>query len=192
LVDRENALPVVFLHELGSHPVQEAEVVFFLCLRETECPEGTEGAMLIQNDERGIGWWICRPDLEGIDDGNHVCHQSWQLNAHDFARYVDKDTAPKPEMTGLGDNVSDKGEPYSVLPSDAGGAENKMRLIPRPFLRQAWNGTNQRIGRGMKRTSALIVIAKKLLRIIHAMVRDDRDYLHNYESPKRVVIRKAA
>ena len=48
------------------------------------------------------------------------------------------------------------------------------------------------IGRGMKRTSALIVIAKKLLRIIHAMVRDDRDYLHNYESPKRVVIRKAA
>lgn len=48
------------------------------------------------------------------------------------------------------------------------------------------------IGRGMKRTSALIVIAKKLLRIIHAMVRDDRDYLHNYESPKRVVIDKAA
>jgi transposase len=48
------------------------------------------------------------------------------------------------------------------------------------------------IGRGMVRTSALIVIAKKLLRIIHAMVRDDRDYLHNYESPKRVVINKAA
>jgi transposase len=48
------------------------------------------------------------------------------------------------------------------------------------------------IGRGMVRTSALIVIAKKLLRIIHAMVRDDRDYVRNYESPKRVVIRKAA
>ena len=48
------------------------------------------------------------------------------------------------------------------------------------------------IGRGMKRTSALIVIAKKLLRIIHAMVRDDRDYIPNYECPKRVVIRKAA
>lgn len=48
------------------------------------------------------------------------------------------------------------------------------------------------IGRGMVRTSALIVIAKKLLRIIHAMLRDDRDYMHNYESPKRVVIRKAA
>ena len=48
------------------------------------------------------------------------------------------------------------------------------------------------IGRGMKRTSALIVIAKKLLRIIHAMLRDDRDYLPNYESPKRVVIKKAA
>ena len=48
------------------------------------------------------------------------------------------------------------------------------------------------IGRGMKRTSALIVIAKKLLRIIHAMVRDDRDYVSNYTSPKRVVIQKAA
>jgi transposase len=48
------------------------------------------------------------------------------------------------------------------------------------------------IGRGMKRTSALIVIAKKLLRIIHAMMRDDRDYIQKYESPKRVVIRKAA
>jgi len=48
------------------------------------------------------------------------------------------------------------------------------------------------IGRGMKRTSALIVIAKKLLRIIHAMMRDDRDYIHHYESPKRVVIQKAA
>ena len=48
------------------------------------------------------------------------------------------------------------------------------------------------IDRGMVRTSAVIVIAKKLLRIIHAMVRDSRDYIPNYESPKRVVIRKAA
>lgn len=48
------------------------------------------------------------------------------------------------------------------------------------------------IGRGMVRTSALIVIAKKLLRIIFAMVRDDRDYVKDYGSPKRVVIRKAA
>ena len=47
-------------------------------------------------------------------------------------------------------------------------------------------------GRGMVRTSALIVIAKKLLRIIHAMVRDGRDYIRNYESSKRVVIKKAA
>ena len=48
------------------------------------------------------------------------------------------------------------------------------------------------IGRGMVRTSAIIVIAKKLLRIIHAMMRDGRDYMPNYESPKRVVIKKAA
>ncbi len=48
------------------------------------------------------------------------------------------------------------------------------------------------IARGMVRTSALIVVAKKLLRIIHAMLRDDRDYIHNYASPKRVVIKRAA
>jgi transposase len=48
------------------------------------------------------------------------------------------------------------------------------------------------IGRGMVRTSALIVVAKKLLRIIHAMLRDGRDYIYNYASPKRVVIKKAA
>ncbi len=48
------------------------------------------------------------------------------------------------------------------------------------------------IARGMVRTSALVVIAKKLLRIIHAMLRDGRDYIPNYESPKRVMIKKAA
>ena len=48
------------------------------------------------------------------------------------------------------------------------------------------------IGRGMVRTSALIVIAKKLLRIIHAMVRDDRDYIRNYASPKRVDDKKGS
>jgi len=48
------------------------------------------------------------------------------------------------------------------------------------------------IARGMVRTSALIVVAKKLLRIIHAMLRDGRDYIHNYASSKRVVIKKAA
>jgi len=48
------------------------------------------------------------------------------------------------------------------------------------------------IARGMVRTSALVVVAKKLLRIIHAMLRDGRDYIPNYESPKRVVIKKAA
>ncbi|MBP1731968.1 MAG: transposase of ISPca8, partial [Deltaproteobacteria bacterium] len=48
------------------------------------------------------------------------------------------------------------------------------------------------IARGMVRTSALIVIAKKLLRIIHAIVRDDRDYVPDYASQKRMVIKKAA
>jgi hypothetical protein len=44
----------------------------------------------------------------------------------------------------------------------------------------------------MEKTSALIVIAKKLLRIIHAIVRDDRDYVRDHGSPKRMVIQKAA
>jgi len=48
------------------------------------------------------------------------------------------------------------------------------------------------IGRGMVRTSALIIIAKKLLRIIYAMVRDSLDCICNYESPQRLMIRKAA
>jgi len=48
------------------------------------------------------------------------------------------------------------------------------------------------IARDMVRTSALMVIAKKLLRIIHAMMRGDRDYIPNYESPKTVVIKKTA
>jgi len=48
------------------------------------------------------------------------------------------------------------------------------------------------IGRGMVRTSALIVIAKKLLRVIYAMVRDSRNYIGNYESVDRLVIREAA
>ena len=42
------------------------------------------------------------------------------------------------------------------------------------------------IGRGMVRTSALIVIAKKLLRIIYAMVRDSHDYIGNYEISAKV------
>ena len=48
------------------------------------------------------------------------------------------------------------------------------------------------IGRGMVRTSALVVVAKKLLRIIHAMLRDGRDYIQHYGSPRKVVIKKAA
>ena len=47
--------------------------------------------------------------------------------------------------------------------------------------------------RGMKRIKALVAIATKLLRIIHAIVRDDRDYVRAYYgSPKRRVIKKAA
>jgi len=47
-------------------------------------------------------------------------------------------------------------------------------------------------GRGMKRMMALVAVSRKLLRIVHAIVRDDREYIVNYESVKRQVIRKAA
>jgi transposase len=47
-------------------------------------------------------------------------------------------------------------------------------------------------GRGMKRMMALIADSRKLLRILHAVMRDDREYIVNYESVKRQVIKKAA
>jgi len=46
--------------------------------------------------------------------------------------------------------------------------------------------------RGMLKMKALIAVARKLLGIIHAVVRDDRDYIGVYQAPKRRVIKKAA
>ena len=47
-------------------------------------------------------------------------------------------------------------------------------------------------GRGMKRMRALIAVSRKLLRIIHAIVRDNRDYVGQYQAPQRRVIKMAA
>jgi transposase len=47
-------------------------------------------------------------------------------------------------------------------------------------------------GRGMKSMMALIAVSRKLLRIVHAIMRDDREYIVKYESMKRQVIQKAA
>ena len=47
-------------------------------------------------------------------------------------------------------------------------------------------------GRGMERMRALIAVSRKLLRIIHAIVRDNRDYVGQYQAPQRRVIKKAA
>ena len=47
-------------------------------------------------------------------------------------------------------------------------------------------------GRGMERMRALIAVSRKLLRIIHAIVRDNRNYVGEYQAPKRRVIKKAA
>ena len=45
---------------------------------------------------------------------------------------------------------------------------------------------------GMKGMRALVAASRKLLRIIYAIVRDDSEYLVNFESVKRQVIKKAA
>jgi len=46
--------------------------------------------------------------------------------------------------------------------------------------------------RGMLRLKALVAVARKLLGIIHAIVRDNRDYVGAYHAPKRRMIKKAA
>jgi transposase len=46
--------------------------------------------------------------------------------------------------------------------------------------------------RGMERMRALIAVSRKLLRIIHAIVRDNRDYVGQYQTPERRVIKMAA
>jgi len=47
-------------------------------------------------------------------------------------------------------------------------------------------------GRGMERMRALIAVSRKLLRIVHAIVRDDRDYVGQYQALERRVMKKAA
>ena len=47
-------------------------------------------------------------------------------------------------------------------------------------------------GRGMERMRALIAVSRKLLRIIHAIVRDNRDYAKEYQGSQGMVIKEAA
>ncbi len=47
-------------------------------------------------------------------------------------------------------------------------------------------------GRGMERMRALIAVSRKLLRIIHALVRDNSDYVGPYQAPERRLVRIAA
>jgi transposase len=46
--------------------------------------------------------------------------------------------------------------------------------------------------RGMERMRALIAVSRKLLGIIHAIVRDNRDYVGQYQAPERKMLKKAA
>jgi len=47
-------------------------------------------------------------------------------------------------------------------------------------------------GRGMERMRALIAVARKLLRIIHALMRDNSDYVGQYPTPEKGMIQIAA
>jgi transposase len=47
-------------------------------------------------------------------------------------------------------------------------------------------------GRGMERMRALIAVSRKLLRIIHAIVRDNRDYVEQYQALESRVTKMAA
>jgi transposase len=47
-------------------------------------------------------------------------------------------------------------------------------------------------GRGMERMRALIAVSRKLLRIIHAILRDNRDCVGGYKAPQKMAIKKAA
>ncbi|HXX35239.1 MAG TPA: IS110 family transposase [Thermodesulfobacteriota bacterium] len=47
-------------------------------------------------------------------------------------------------------------------------------------------------GRGMERMRALIAVSRKLLRIIHALMRDNSDYVEQYQAPERILVRIAA
>jgi transposase len=47
-------------------------------------------------------------------------------------------------------------------------------------------------GRGMLKMRALVAVMRKLLGIIHAILRDDRDYIGEYCAPKRRLIKRAA
>ena len=47
-------------------------------------------------------------------------------------------------------------------------------------------------GRGMERMKALIAVSRKLLRIIHALVRDNSDYVGQYQAFERRVIKITA
>jgi len=44
----------------------------------------------------------------------------------------------------------------------------------------------------MLKMRALVAVMRKLLGIIHAIVRDNRDYVGQYGAPKRRVIKRAA
>jgi len=47
-------------------------------------------------------------------------------------------------------------------------------------------------GRDMERMRALIAVARKLLRIIHALVRDNSDYVEQNQAGERMMIERAA
>src|SRR5439155_3657642 len=66
--DREDALVVVLPHQLGRHPVQQAQVVLLLRLLETGVPEGAARTVFVQDDWRSVAGRVINPGPQGVDD----------------------------------------------------------------------------------------------------------------------------
>jgi transposase len=65
-----------------------------------------------------------------------------------------------------------------------------MRMIRKSGIMQEYY--ERLTGRGMLKMKALVAVMRKLLGIIHAMVRDGRNYIGTYDTLKRRMIKRAA
>ena len=87
--------------------------------------------MIIQNDGRGIGWWILYAGFETGDDGIELIHQSCQSNVCDMAYCIDEGATRELVVTHRGENVSNKGKPHPVFPSNGDSTKSKVRFVIR-------------------------------------------------------------
>ena len=72
LTDREDTLVVVLPHQLGRHPVQQAQVVLLFRLLETGVPEGAARTVFVQDNRWSVADWVISPGPQGVDDSSHL------------------------------------------------------------------------------------------------------------------------